>query len=177
MIHRGNFGRGKGATDDSRRASRRKSIRGAGGVSTAVFAVAVLFPSYCENVTGSFVFHGLPRGTTGTSVMPAAHYRDIEITRDKPVLPTSAFCNLFHSERRVATDSPRYARRRLSLHRESIPDERTRRAKRDRTRARHLVVLVRRILRRGGALIYEKNSVISKHTFTTGRYASECVRV
>ncbi|KYN02569.1 hypothetical protein ALC62_06610, partial [Cyphomyrmex costatus] len=69
-IRRGNSGRGEGATDDSRRASRRKSIHGAGGVSTAVFAAAVLFPSYC---------------------------------------------------------------RRLSFRRESIPNERTRRAKRDRT--------------------------------------------
>ncbi|KYM87533.1 hypothetical protein ALC53_03433 [Atta colombica] len=42
MIRRGNSNRGEGATNDSRQASRRKSIRGTGGVSTAVFAAAVL---------------------------------------------------------------------------------------------------------------------------------------
>lgn len=135
MIRRGNSGRSEGATDDSCRASRRKSIRGAGGVSTAVFATAVLFPSYCENVTGSFLFHGPPPGATGMPAMLAARYRDIGITRDKPAPPTSHVSRSLSFGKARRDRSPRSARRRLPLRRESIPDERTRRAKRDRTRA------------------------------------------
>lgn len=91
MIRRGNSGRGEGATDDSCRASRRKSIRGAGGVSTAEgLRRQCCFLRTGENVeTGSFVFHGPPPGATGTPAMPAPRYRDIGIARNKAAPPTS----------------------------------------------------------------------------------------
>lgn len=175
MIRRGNSGWGEGATNDSCRASRRKSIRGAGGVSTTVFAAAVLFPSYCENVTGSYVLHGLPPGASGTPAMHAARYRDVGITRDKPRRPRRAIS--FIRERRVAADHrvPRGAASRSAENR-SPTHERTRRA---RNAAGHELWWSWCAASSSGA----RRSVNSRegiplylyiHIFVTGRYASEC---
>lgn len=145
MIRRGNSDRDEGATDDSCRASRRKSIRGAGGVvpSSAVFAACggpVLFPPYCENVTGSYVPRGPSPGATGTPVMPvAARYRDIETAHEKSIY----IRRLRSVSRSLAFGKARFrAAPRLPLRRESIPRPNTTRkghgrtrAKRDRTRA------------------------------------------
>lgn len=163
MIRRGNSGRGEGATD-SCRASRRKSIRSAGGVST-VFAAAVLFPPYYENVAEPCVFHGLPPGAI---TMPAARYRDVGIARDKLVPPTAT---PFIRKQHVAADHrvPRGAASRSA--RIDPSTKRTRRVKRE------LDVLVRRILRRGGALIREKDSVRSTPIFITGGEGGTRVRV
>lgn len=93
----------------------------------AAFAAAVLFPTCCENVSGSYVFHGQPPGATGTdAAMPAAlHYHDVGIARDKPARPQRPRLARSFSFGKARRDrSPRSARRRLPRSAERIDPRR-----------------------------------------------------
>lgn len=83
-------------------ASRRESIHGAGGVSTAVYMQRqCCFHPYRENVT--IAFHGplLLGSSSGVPALLATRERDIGIARDKSDARNLA---ISHSERGVATD-------------------------------------------------------------------------
>lgn len=79
MIRKGNSVRGEGATcwGIATRIDTRRRRR----VDGSVYAAAVLFPPYRENVT--IVFHG-PGSNPGVPALLTARDRDIEIARDKP---------------------------------------------------------------------------------------------
>lgn len=79
MIRKGNPVRGEGATcwGIATRIDTRRRRR----VDGSVYAAAVLFPPYRENVT--IVFHG-PGSNPGVPALLAARDRDIGIARDKP---------------------------------------------------------------------------------------------
>jgi len=87
--------------------------------------------------------------------MPVARYRDIGSHEISPRFRRQRFS---HSERRVATDHrvPRGAAFCSAENRSPTKEHGARNAT-----GHELVVLVRRILQRGEALIREKNSVIS----------------